>query len=106
MRCYFMRDGHIAAVEVMEDVKDDAEAVKRASALFVARVGEGRFDGFEVWERARRVFIYPLEPSSSTPGGNGQGNGNGNPQKSKKREAKGASLLPPSLIGGLVPAPS
>jgi hypothetical protein len=57
MRCFFMRDGHIAAVELLEPVSDQ-EAVHRSKQLFLARVKEG-FDGFEVWDHQRIIFRYP-----------------------------------------------
>ena len=42
MRCYFMRDGHIAAVELL-NVKSDEEAVEKCRALFEER--KSKFEG-------------------------------------------------------------
>jgi hypothetical protein len=58
MRCYFMRDGHIAAVELLDDVTDDNSAIDKVRVLFNLRTRE-HFDGFEIWDRERRVFRYP-----------------------------------------------
>ena len=56
MRCYFMRDGHIAAVELL-DVKSDEEAVEKCRALFEER--KSKFEGFEVWDRTRKIAHGP-----------------------------------------------
>lgn len=56
MRCYFIRDGHIGAVELLTDTSD-AAAIAQAQALFEQR--KDKFAGFEVWDRARFVYRYP-----------------------------------------------
>ena len=56
MRCYFMRNGHIAGVEALY-VKSDEEALEKAKALFEER--KALFDGFEVWDRTRKVDVRP-----------------------------------------------
>jgi hypothetical protein len=56
MRCYFMRGGHIAAVEIL-DVKSDEEAVEKCGALFEER--KSKFEGFEVWDRTRKIAEGP-----------------------------------------------
>ena len=56
MRCYFMQDGHIGAVELLTDTSD-AAAIAQAQALFEER--KDKFAGFEVWDRARFVHRYP-----------------------------------------------
>lgn len=56
MRCYFMRGGHIAAVEIL-NVKSDEEAVEKCKGLFEER--KSKFEGFEVWDRARKVAAGP-----------------------------------------------
>ena len=56
MRCYFMRDGHIAAVELL-DVNSDEEAVEKCKALF--EKWKSKYDGFEVWDRARKIAHGP-----------------------------------------------
>ena len=53
MRCYFMRDGHIEAVEELPGLSDE-EAIAKAHALFSER--KQHFEGFELWDRAR---AYP-----------------------------------------------
>jgi hypothetical protein len=53
MRCFFMKNGHIAAVEFLSR-DDDPGRIAEAAALFQAK-GQG-MDGFEVWEGAR--FVY------------------------------------------------
>ncbi|MGH6983109.1 MAG: hypothetical protein ACRED7_02205 [Stellaceae bacterium] len=65
MRCYFMRDGHIGAVEILADTSD-AAAVAQAQALFEQR--KDKFAGFEVWDRARFVHRYPPDRGSGDPG--------------------------------------
>ena len=55
MRCYFVRLGHIADVEVLS-AATDAEAIALAEAIFAQRAG--RYDGFEVWDLGRCVFRY------------------------------------------------
>ena len=57
MRCYFMRDGHIAAVEVLDPPpSSDKEAVERSKELFRQRAD--KFETFEVWDRARVVYQH------------------------------------------------
>ena len=56
MRCSFLREGHIAAVELL-DVKSDEEAVEKCKALFEER--KSKFEGFEVWDRARKIAHGP-----------------------------------------------
>ena len=58
MRCYFMKGGHIAAVELLDGKPDDDSAIDMARALFNARSRE-HFDGFEIWDGKRVVFRYP-----------------------------------------------
>ena len=55
MRCYFMRDGHIAAVELL-DVNSDEEAVEKCKVLL--RNGNPN-SSFEVWDRARKIAHGP-----------------------------------------------
>ena len=56
MRCYFMREGHIGAVEMVTDASDEA-AVAEAKSLFAKR--KDAFSGFEIWDRARFVHRHP-----------------------------------------------
>ncbi len=66
MRCYFMRNGHIGAVEMLTDVSD-AAAIAQAQALFEQR--KDKFAGFEVWDRARFVHRYPANRADRREGG-------------------------------------
>jgi hypothetical protein len=56
MRCYLMRDAHIAAVELL-DVKSDEEAVEKCRAIFEER--KPKFEGFEVWDPTRKIAEGP-----------------------------------------------
>jgi hypothetical protein len=64
MRCYFMRDGHIAAVELFDGKPDDDTDTDLARGLFNVRSKE-HFDGFEIWDGKRVVFRYPRPDSTS-----------------------------------------
>jgi hypothetical protein len=64
MRCFFMRKGHIAAVETLAGLSDE-EAIKKSHELFAARAKE--FDGFEVWELTRMVIQHPPPDDLSAP---------------------------------------
>jgi hypothetical protein len=56
MRCYFMRDGHIEAVEELPGLSDE-RAIAKAHALFSQR--KHLFEGFEVWDRTRVLIRHP-----------------------------------------------
>ena len=56
MRCYFLKGGHIEAVEELPGLSDD-EAVAKARILFSER--SHLFDGFEVWDRTRVIIRQP-----------------------------------------------
>jgi hypothetical protein len=58
MRCYFLRAGRLAGVEVMPAGLSDEEAIERANELLSKR--KGPFDSFEVWEGSRFVFRQAL----------------------------------------------
>ena len=60
MRCYLMRGGHIAAVELVDQASDDGVAISQAVAIFVARMPED-YEGFEIWDHKRVVYRYPDE---------------------------------------------
>jgi hypothetical protein len=57
MRCYFLRGGRIAGVEILPLGLSDEDAIARAHTLSSKR--KGPFDGFEVWDGARFVFRLP-----------------------------------------------
>jgi hypothetical protein len=65
MRCYFMRDGHIEAVEELPGLADE-EAIAKAHALFSGR--KHVFEGFELWDRTRVLVRHPEPAASSSPG--------------------------------------
>jgi hypothetical protein len=95
MRCYFMRNGHIASVEVLEGVTDDAAAIKLGSTSFLKRLRDG-FEGFEIWERDRMVFRYPEDENQAGPDGKSAG------QSSPKGGGKGSSQAGPAFYAGIV----
>jgi hypothetical protein len=69
MRCYFLRPGRIAGVEILPLGLSDEDAVARAHALASKR--KGPFDGLEVWDGARSSSGAPrrrsrLRPASRT----------------------------------------
>jgi len=59
MRCFFLRNGHVAAVEMLSGLSDEA-AIAKAHVLFSER--SEHWDGFEVWERTRVGFRHPAPP--------------------------------------------
>ena len=59
MRCYFMQDGHIAGVEILDRAEGDEGCIKRGHALFENRRKTQSADGFEIWDQARFVFRFP-----------------------------------------------
>jgi hypothetical protein len=50
--CYFLRDGCIAGVRMLPSGLSDEDKIARAPVLFSKR--KGPFDGFEIWDCARR----------------------------------------------------
>ena len=73
MRCYFLRDGHICAVELIAEGASDAEAVRLSTVLFEDRVARKQaIHGFEIWDRSRFVHRHPpLPPKFGVPTGGG-----------------------------------
>jgi hypothetical protein len=57
MLCYFLRDGHLAGVEMLPPGFSDGDAIARAHILSSKR--KGPHDGFELWDRGRAVFRHP-----------------------------------------------
>ena len=53
MRCFFIIDGHIQAVEELTGLSDQ-EAIARSKALFAER--RELYDTFEIWEGTRIVY--------------------------------------------------
>jgi hypothetical protein len=64
MRCYFMRGGHIEAVEELPGLADE-EAIAKAHALFSER--KDVFEGFELWDGARVLTGHPRIFSEKQP---------------------------------------
>ena len=58
MLCYFLRDGHISGVETLPLGLSDEDAI----IAWAHRLSSKRFDGFEVWDHARFVWL----PSAMT----------------------------------------
>jgi hypothetical protein len=65
MRCYFMRDGHIGAVEELPGLDDD-QAISKAHALFSER--RHSFEGFELWDHSRVLIRHPEPAATNRPG--------------------------------------
>jgi hypothetical protein len=62
VRCYLMRKGQFATVEFLKPGTDES-LIEQCKACFKNRSVEG-FDGFEVWDRTRKIYVYP-EPTNS-----------------------------------------
>jgi hypothetical protein len=62
MRCYFLKDDHIAAGEYLEK-SEDLGLVAQARSLFEARGAPRGAEAFEVWDGPRFVYRYPEIPS-------------------------------------------
>jgi hypothetical protein len=64
MQCYFMRDGHIEAVQELPGVSEE-EAIAKAHALFSER--RHSFEGFELWDRSRVLVRHPEPAAANSP---------------------------------------
>jgi hypothetical protein len=67
VRCYFMRNGHIAGVEELPGLPDE-EAIEKGRELFEARKAQNGFDGFEVWNLTKVLIQYPRPTENREPG--------------------------------------
>lgn len=56
MRCYFLRGGHIVAVEELTGLSDN-EVIVKAQVLFSE--SEVRVGAFEVWDQTRVIVRHP-----------------------------------------------
>jgi hypothetical protein len=65
MRCYFLRDGQIAGVEILPPGLSDEDAIARSFTLLSKR--KGPFQSLEVWDGARFVFRRPVSAGSDPP---------------------------------------
>jgi hypothetical protein len=54
MRCYLLRGGQSAGIEILPLGLSDEDAIAKAHAKAAKR--KGTFDGLEVWDGARFVF--------------------------------------------------
>lgn len=61
MRCYFLKQGRIAAVELLSQTTDEGR-IAEARELFTLKGVPRGAEGFEVWDRARFIYRYPEEP--------------------------------------------
>jgi hypothetical protein len=57
MQCYFLRNGHLAGVEMLPPGSSDGDAIARAHVLSSKR--KGPLDGFEIWDGGRAVLRHP-----------------------------------------------
>ena len=57
MQCYFVREGHLAGVEMLPPGFSDRDVIARAHLLSSKR--KGPLDGFEVWDSGRAVLRHP-----------------------------------------------
>jgi hypothetical protein len=66
MRCYFLRGGQIAGVNMLPRGLSDQDALGRAETQSLKR--RGPIDGLEVWDRARLIFrrLGPIAPDRWT----------------------------------------
>ena len=64
MRCYFLRDGHIAGVEILPAGISDEEAIAKAHAAVLKR--KGLFESLEVWEGSRFVYRAPIASNEAS----------------------------------------
>ena len=58
MRCYFMSDGHIVAVELLAATTDEGR-IAEARELFTVKAKPHGAKGFEVWDGPRFVYRFP-----------------------------------------------
>jgi len=64
MRCYFIRNGHVAGLRELPDLSDQ-EAIEHSKLLFKEQ--PGAYDTFEVWEQARVVYLHTSPISKAEP---------------------------------------
>jgi hypothetical protein len=76
MRCFFIRGGDVVAAEELTGLSDE-EAIAKAHVLFSER--KNLFEGFEVWDLARKLIAHPHltspENSATSLFGNSDGPG-------------------------------
>ena len=69
MRCYLLRKGHIAGVEILNRGLDE-DLIEQGKAIFNGAPA-GLFDGFEIWDLDRKVYIHSDEYVVGRPNGAG-----------------------------------
>jgi hypothetical protein len=60
MRCFFMRDGRICAVEFLQE-SGDSQRIDEAHKLFAARREAMNLEGFELWDGTRFVYRFVVD---------------------------------------------
>jgi hypothetical protein len=60
MRCFFMRNGRICAVEFLEE-SEDSKRIEEAHRLFTARRETLNAEGFELWDGTRFVYRFVVD---------------------------------------------
>lgn len=75
MRCFLLRNGHIAMVKLLPEDASDDEAITECRLEFEGSARSQGYDGYEVWQRERKVFQSerdfsrpPNEPRSAEAG--------------------------------------
>jgi hypothetical protein len=58
MRCYFLKGGRIAAVELLSQTTDEGR-IAEARDLFTLKGLPRGAEGFEVWDQGRFIYRYP-----------------------------------------------
>jgi hypothetical protein len=66
MRCYFLRGGHIVAVEELTGLSDE-DAIVKAQVLFSE--SEIPVEAFEVWDQTRVIIRHPNAQEPARAGG-------------------------------------
>jgi hypothetical protein len=60
MRCYFMRGGQIAAIELLDRALGDDAAVRQAASMFIAQMG--KFERYEIRDKHRMISRFTDAP--------------------------------------------
>jgi hypothetical protein len=64
MCCYFLKLGHIASVECLEQMSDEG-SIAQCHKLFKSNAKPRGAEGFELWDRDRFIYRYPEEEKRS-----------------------------------------
>jgi hypothetical protein len=60
MRCFFMRNGRICAVEYLQE-NEDSKRIEEAHGLFAARRESLNAEGFELWDGTRFIYRFVMD---------------------------------------------